>query len=118
MKNLRPLKAQIIHLSIHLFYCENTGQIDENLWKDLSTGKLRLRFYARDKAGNVAYDEVIIKKVIYFVSTSDDDDKKKADDSIDNTQFVVTLIIITSSGFTVVIAGSTIYFLKKKKSLN
>ena len=102
-----------------IFYCENTGQINDNVWKALPTGKLHLRFYARDKAGNVAYDEVIIKKVIYveLVLNGDDNDGKKDADNNGSTQFLVTAIVITSTGSAVVVTTSTLYFLKKKKSI-
>jgi len=38
------------------------GTIDQTAWEELSNGQVRLRFYAVDKVGNIAFEEIIIYK--------------------------------------------------------
>jgi len=42
---------------------ELIGLIDEDLWNAAQSGSLTIRFYARDKAGNIGYNDVIIVKL-------------------------------------------------------
>lgn len=47
-------------LNNHTFI-EN-GTIDQTMWNTLPSGQIRLRFYAIDKVGNIAYEEVVVIK--------------------------------------------------------
>jgi len=45
-----------------IYFSELTGYIDSTTWNSTSIGAVTIRFYARDKAGNEFYQEIIVIK--------------------------------------------------------
>ena len=45
-----------------IYFSELTGYIDSTAWNNAPIGDVTIRFYARDKAGNEVYQEVIVLK--------------------------------------------------------
>jgi len=45
-----------------IYFSELTGYIDSTAWNNAPIGAVTIRFYARDKAGNEVYQEVIVLK--------------------------------------------------------
>ena len=43
-------------------FSQLTGYIDSTAWNNAPIGAVTIRFYARDKAGNEVYQEVIVLK--------------------------------------------------------
>jgi len=44
----------------------NMGTIDQGAWDTCNNGSVLIRFYANDTAGNVAFEEIIVRKNIYY----------------------------------------------------
>ncbi|MFX1453891.1 MAG: hypothetical protein ACFFDB_00815 [Promethearchaeota archaeon] len=47
------------------YFNDFTGTIDQTEWDKFSNGTVIIRFYVRDKGGNEAYSEIIVKKDIF-----------------------------------------------------
>jgi len=82
-------------------FTESMGSIDEAAWDALPDGSVTISFYARDMAGNEAFEEVSIIKGVY-------------PDGLD-PGVIVFIVVISIVGGIGVIAVAYL-FLKKRKT--
>jgi hypothetical protein len=72
-------------------FSELTGYIDSTAWNNASIGAVSIRFYARDKAGNEVYQEVIV------IKSSSQQEPPPGIPGFNISLLCLTIVIITAS---------------------